>query len=133
MSHSSDHERWLLLGSVWLVTLFLFILFQCVSPLLPVLIVEFRLDHWMGGFLYTLPVLMVALFSYPLGLVSDRVGLDVALGCGAMLAVLSSLIRSFTTSYPMLGVSTAIFGLGLAMCFINLPRLVKMNFPMLME
>jgi len=129
LNNSTDRSRWILLGSVWLVTLFLYILFQCVSPLLPLLIMEFHLDHWMGGFLYALPVLMVALFSYPLGVVSDRMGLELAVGCGATVAVLSSLARPWATNYSMLVVSTAMFGLGLAMCFTNLPKLVKTNFP----
>jgi cyanate permease len=129
LNNSTDRSGWLLLGSVWLVTLFLYILFQCVSPLLPLLIMEFHLDHWMGGFLYALPVLMVALFSYPLGVVSDRIGLELAVGCGATVATLSSLMRPLATNYSMLVVSTAMFGLGFAMCFTNLPRLVKTNFP----
>ena len=129
MNNSVDRSGWLLLGSVWLVTLFLYILFQCVSPLLPVLIVEFHLDHWMGGFLYALPVLMIALFSYPLGVISDRIGLELAVGCGAAVATLSSLIRPLATNYPMLAASTAMFGLGFAMCFTNLPKLVKTKFP----
>ena len=91
--YSSDGSGWILLGSVWLVTLFLYILLQCVSPLLPLLIMEFHLDHWMAGFLYALPVLMIALFSYPLGVVSDRIGLKFAVGCGATVAALSSLMR----------------------------------------
>ncbi len=117
------------LGSAWLVIFSLFILFQCVSPLLPVLISEFRLNHWMGGFLYSLPLLMIALFSYPLGVLSDRIGLEVAVGCGVIVATLFSLIRALATDYYILAFSTAIFGLGFAMCFTNLPKLVKTNFP----
>jgi CP family cyanate transporter-like MFS transporter len=129
LNNSPDRTGWLLLGSVWLVTLFLYILFQCVSPLLPLLIKEFHLDHWMGGFLYALPVLMIALFSYPLGVVSDRIGLKLAVGCGGAVAALSSLMRPLATNYSTLILSTAAFGLGFAMCFTNLPKLVKTNFP----
>lgn len=129
MNDSIDWGRWLILGSAWLVTFFLFILLQSVSPLLPVLIAEFRLNHWMGGFLYSLPLLMVTLFSYPLGVVSDRIGLEVAVGCGGVLAIFSSLIRPLATDYYILALSTAIFGLGFATCFTNLPKLVKTNFP----
>jgi len=129
LNDSTDREGWLVLGSAWLVTLFLFILFQCVSPLLPILIIEFHLNHWMAGFLYSLPVLMLALFSYPLGAVSDRIGLEAAVGCGAIVAASSSLTRPLAMSYCILALSTAVFGLGFAMCFTNLPKLVKTNFP----
>jgi CP family cyanate transporter-like MFS transporter len=126
---SASRAAWLLLGAVWLITFFVFILFQCVSPLLPVLLAEFHLNHWMGGFLYSLPVVMIAIFSYPLGALSDRIPLGVAVGCGATVAILSSLLRSLATDYSTLAILTAVFGLGLAMCFINLPRLVKTLFP----
>jgi MFS family permease len=62
--------------------------------------VDFNLTHSMGGFLYALPILMIALFSYPLGIFSDRIGMEASIGYGATIAILSSLLRSFTTSLP---------------------------------
>jgi CP family cyanate transporter-like MFS transporter len=124
-----DHIPWLILGCVWLVALFLYILMQCISPLLPILIVDFELNHSTGGFLYSLPVLMIALFSYPLGILSDRIGVEIAVGCGATVAVLSSFMRPFSSSFYLFVLATAIFGLGFAIFFPNLPKLVKENFP----
>jgi len=129
LGDSTDNVAWLILGSLWLVTFFLYILMQCVSPLLPILINDFQLHYSMGGFLYSLPILMIALFSYPLGILSDRIGLERAVGCGAAVAILSSLIRPLSTNFYLLAFSTAVFGLGFAMCFPNLPKLVKENFP----
>jgi CP family cyanate transporter-like MFS transporter len=102
---------------------------QCISPLLPILIIDFELSHSMGGFLYSLPVLMIALSSYPLGILSDRIGVEIAVGCGATVAILSSFIRPFSPNFYLFVLSTAMFGLGFAMCFPNLPKLVKANFP----
>jgi len=120
---------WFILGCAWLVALFLSVLLQCVSPLLPGLIDEFDLSHSMAGFLYSLPILMIALFSYPLGIASDKIGMEVAVGLGATVAILASLTRPLSSNFSLLLVSTAIFGLGFALCFPNLPKLVKENFP----
>jgi CP family cyanate transporter-like MFS transporter len=102
---------------------------QCISPLLPILIIDFELNHSTGGFLYSLPILMIALFSYPSGILSDRIGVEIAVGCGATVAILSSFIRPFSPNFHLFVLSTAMFGLGFAICFPNLPKLVKENFP----
>ena len=129
LGHSTDHTAWLILGCVWLVLLPLYILMQCISPLLPILIVDFELNYSTGGFLYSLPILMIALFSYPLGILSDRIGVEIAVGCGATVAILSSFMRPFCPNFYLFVLATAIFGLGFAICFLNLPKLVKENFP----
>lgn len=95
---------------------------------MPDLIVDFSLSHSMAGLLYALPVLMIALFSYPLGILSDRIGMEASIGLGASIAIVSSLLRSFTTSLALLVVFTAMFGLGFAFCFPNLPKFVKERF-----
>ena len=128
MAKSFDHTSLLALGCIWLVALFLYILTNCISPLLPDLMVDFHLSHSMGGFLYALPILMIALFSYPLGIFSDRIGMEASIGYGATIAILSSLLRSFTTSFDLLVASTAAFGLGFAFCLPNLPKFVKERF-----
>jgi CP family cyanate transporter-like MFS transporter len=129
VSEPTHKFSWFILGCAWLVALFLYVLMQCVSPLLPVLIDEFNLSHSMAGFLYSLPILMIALFSYPLGIASDKIGMEVAVGLGATVAILASLARPLSLNFSLLLLSTAVFGLGFALCFPNLPKLVKENFP----
>jgi CP family cyanate transporter-like MFS transporter len=94
-----------------------------------VLIVDFNLSHSMAGLLYALPILMIALFSYPLGILSDRIGMEASIGYGTAIAVAASFLRTFSMSFDFLVVSTVIFGLGFAFCFPNLPKLVKERFP----
>ena len=129
MEKSADKFSWLILGCVSLIALFLYILFQSISPLIPVLIKEFELSHSMAGFLYSLPILMIAFFSYPLGILSDRIGMEVAVGFGASLAILSSFVRPLCNDFYLLLFATAVFGFGFSLCFPNLPKLVKENFP----
>src|SRR3989304_10613744 len=72
---------------------------------------------------------MVALFSFPLGIVSDRIGIERAVGCGVTVAVLSDLLRPLSPNFSCLVLFTALFGLGFALCYPNLPKLVKEHFP----
>jgi MFS transporter, CP family, cyanate transporter len=129
LGKSFNRASLLALGSVWLVALFLYILTHCISPLLPDLMVYYNLSHSMGGFLYALPILMIALLSYPLGIFSDRIGMEAAIGYGVAIAIVSSLLRSFATSFVLLVVFTGMFGLGFAFCLPNLPKFVKERFP----
>ncbi len=128
MTKSFDRTSLLALGCIWLVALFLYILTHCISPLLPDLMVDFNLSHTMGGFLYALPILMIVLFSYPLGIFSDRIGMETSIGYGVTIAILSALLRAFSGSFALLVASTAAFGLGFAFCLPNLPKFVKERF-----
>jgi CP family cyanate transporter-like MFS transporter len=128
LAESFDRTSLLALGCIWLIALFLYVLTHGISPLMPDLIVDFSLSHSMAGLLYALPVFMIALFSYPLGILSDRIGMEASIGCGATIAIVASLLRSFTTSLELLVVFTGIFGLGFAFCFPNLPKFVKERF-----
>lgn len=119
----------LALGCIWLITLALYILMHCIAPLLPDLIATFSLSHSMGGLLYAIPVLMIALFSFPLGILSDRIGMEVSIGYGIAIAIAASFFRTFSASFGLLVISTVVFGLGFAFCFPNLPKLVKERFP----
>jgi len=96
---------------------------------MPDLIAEFRLSHSMGGLLYALPIIMIAAFSYPLGILSDRIGMEASIRYGISIAFLFSLLRAFVGSFGPLVVCTGLFGIGFALCFPNLPKLVKEKFP----
>ena len=129
LPRSFDKNSLQTLACIWLIALSLYILMHCIAPLLPILIADFDLSHSMGGLLYALPILMITLFSYPLGIFSDRIGTEVSIGCGAAIAIAASFLRTFSTNFGLLVVSTVVFGLGFAFCFPNLPKLVKERFP----
>ena len=120
---------WIVLGSISMMFLLLYVLMQCISPLLPIMILEFKVSHTAGGFLYATPILMIAFCSYPLGAGSDYVGSTTALYLGASIAVLASLLRAMAPDFTLLVLFTAIFGFGVALCFPNLSKAVKERFP----
>jgi cyanate permease len=102
---------------------------QCIPPLLPAIIDEFHISYFAGGFLYAIPILMVAAFTFPLGIVSDRIGSTKALGLGATIVVLSSLLRATSHSFSSLAFYTAMLGFGVSLYFPNLPKTVREHFP----
>jgi CP family cyanate transporter-like MFS transporter len=55
--------------------------------------------------------------------------MEVAIGCGITFAVVASFTRSLASDFIFLALSTVLFGLGFAICFPNLPKMVKENFP----
>jgi CP family cyanate transporter-like MFS transporter len=120
---------WIILGCISLTVLLLYVLTQCISPLLPTIILEFQVGHSAGGFLYVIPITMVALLTYPLGIGSDYLGSTKALYLGASIAVLASFLRAVAHNFALLMLFTAIFGLGFALYFPNLSKTVKEQFP----
>ena len=120
---------WIILGCISLIILFLYVLLQCIPPLLPAIIDEFHISYFAGGFLYAIPILMVAAFTFPLGIVSDRIGSTKALGLGATMVVLFSLLRATSQSFSSLAFYTAMLGFGVSLYFPNLPKTVREHFP----
>lgn len=117
------------LGFVWLIAFTVSILLQSISPLIPSIMNDFNISHSIGGLLYSIPILMIILFSFPLGMFSDRIGEEISIGIGIFLSVSSSFIQSLSPSFLFLIIFRAVFGLGFAICFLNLPKIVKENFP----
>ena len=124
-----QRSPWIVLGCISMIVLLLYVLMQCISPLLPSMIAEFQVSHSAGGILYAIPILMIGLFTYPLGVASDYLGTIKALSLGVAIAVLGSLLRAVAPDFTFLILFTALFGLGFALYFPNLSKAVKEHFP----
>lgn len=120
---------WFILGFISLVVMQLYILMQCISPLLYTIIHDLEISHSAGGFLYAVPIMMIGMFSFPLGIASDRIGANRAIVLAALTVILSSLLRAVTSGYVGLLIVTAVFGGGIALFFPNLSKTVKAHFP----
>ena len=119
---------WVILGSTWLIAFSLSTMMQCPSPLLPMLIDELGLTHWQVGMLYAAPVAIITLFSYPVGIFSDRVGIEKAVALGSIIAAASTILRGFCSSYAILTAVTVSFGFGFTLGLTNLSKIVKTHF-----
>ena len=96
-----------------------------VPPIEDVLGKEFAIAHAQTALLYSLPVAMLALVAIPSGFLGDRIGLKKVLGIGAVVMTVGSALRGVTNSYPVALAFTLVYGLGLGLCFPNVPKLAR--------
>lgn len=120
---------WGLLLSVWLVVFFLFAMLQAVSPVLPFIIEDLNINFLLGGILFSFPLATIVLLSYPLGLISDKIGADKAIVWGMVMAIAFGFLRGISNNFFLLLFFTILYGTGLTFCFVSLPQFVKKYFP----
>ncbi|KXA94780.1 hypothetical protein AKJ37_07305 [candidate division MSBL1 archaeon SCGC-AAA259I09] len=126
---NGSKSSWIILSGAWLIIFSLYILLQTIPPLLPLLDKSLNISHFQGGLLYAAPLAMIVIFSYPLGYLSDRIGVFRAVKFGVTIAVVAAIFRAVSRVYYQLLFFNLIFGVGFAWCYPNLPKIVKNYFP----
>lgn len=122
-------RRWLILVCAWLVGFAMFATMLCVPPLEQIIKEALVVSHEQMGLLFSVPVIMVAALAIPGGLLADRIGIRRTAGIGAILMAVGSAARGTSTSFEILLAFTAVFGVGMALVFPSLPKLVGAWFP----
>ena len=89
-----------------------------------VLIESLALTHAQMGLLFSTPYFVIAVAAIPGGILADRIGLRRATGIGTILIAIGSVLRAFVDSYQPLIIFTALYGVGFAFTFVNLPKLI---------
>jgi len=128
-NHFMQKASWVILVCISIIVMQIYVLMQCISPLMYTVINDLNISHSAGGFLYAVPVMMIGVFSFPLGIFSDRVGFNRAIIYAAIIVIFSSLSRALTSNYVTLLIFTAMFGGGMALFFPNLSKIVNEYFP----
>jgi cyanate permease len=77
------------------------------------------------AFLFSAPVAILALTAIPGGFIADRIGIKKAVGIGAVVLAVGSALRGMSSDFSSLMAFTSIYGLGLGLCFPNLPKLAR--------
>lgn len=98
-----------------------------VAPILGRMIEELGLSHTAGGFLFSLPVLLMGLLAIPGGLVADRSGPGRVIGVGLTLLAVASALRAADSS-AVLFAATALLGGAIGVIQPALPRIVRERF-----
>jgi len=128
-SHEYSRYRWVVLGVAWLATVSLFITHNIPAGRPHDLIPDLGLSQVQYSLTITGPILGIAVAAMLGGALADRYGARPIVGIGAILGGLGALFRTFVDSFgPMLGLSI-ILGIGTALVFSNLPKIVAMWFP----
>lgn len=121
---------WLILANAFLAYVFLIsVPLLAVAPLLPVIMRDLSLSHVEGGFLFSIPMLMIALFSILGGILNDRIGSRAAVALGGLLVVIGSTLRGVASTFVALALLTVLYGIGRAIVYPGPPKLIVAWFP----
>ena len=113
------------------LTIGLLMAFGMWLPLLVVPTVEdvigeqLAISHTLTALLFSGPVAMLALVAIPGGLLTDKIGIKRAVGIGALVLAAGSALRGLSPNFATLMGFTLVYGLGLGLCFPNLPKLAR--------
>lgn len=100
-----------------------------LPPIEHIITAELSLTHAQTGLLFSLPIAILAVIAIPSGLLADRISIRKAAGIGAITIAVGSLLRgTATTSWAIFGF-TSLFGVGFALIYPNLPKLIGAWFP----
>ena len=90
--------------------------FQVVSPLLPLITDDYGIDHGTAGLIVAAPLLIIAIFGMPGGVLLGRIGLYRAYTIGWLLMG-SSALAALSPGFEGLLALRIAFGLGVALMF----------------
>jgi len=128
-SNEYSRYRWVVLGVAWLATVSLFITHNIPAGRPHDLIPDLGLSQVQHSLTITGPILGIAVAAMLGGALADRYGSRLVVGVGAILGGLGALFRTFVGGFaPMFGLSI-ILGVGTALVFSNLPKIVAVWFP----
>jgi CP family cyanate transporter-like MFS transporter len=96
-----------------------------VPPLEDVVREQLAISHAQAALLYSLPVAMLALLAIPAGFLADTIGLKRSVGLGALIVTVGSALRAISSEYSVILTFTLLYGVGLALCFPNIPKLAR--------
>jgi len=122
-------SQWFLLSIVWVLSFAMYAPIFCIPPIENIIRETLNTTHAQMGLLFSLPIIILAAIAIPSGILADRIGIRKAAGTGAILVIIGSIARGFSESYEMLLVFTALFGIGYALIFPNLPKFISAWFP----
>jgi CP family cyanate transporter-like MFS transporter len=125
----NSKNPWLILGCAWLLGLGMYLPIFCIPPMEYILQSQLNVDHAQMSLLFTIPFLTLAVIAIPSGFLADTIGIRKAAGIGAIVVVIGSLLRGVSTNFTNLTVFTSIYGIGFALIYPNLPKLVGTWFP----
>ncbi|MCY7769438.1 CynX/NimT family MFS transporter [Bacillus haynesii] len=131
--HYNDARR-ARLNNIFLIAGIIFIAFNlrpaitAVGPLISSIRSDMDLTNGMAGFLTTLPLLSFAILSPITPKLGQKLGNERTLWVGLVILLIGILLRSYGESFTLFA-GTALIGVGIAICNVLLPSLIKHKFP----
>ena len=121
--------RILPLASAWLTIFFVYLLTIIISPLLYLIIGQLHLTFFEAGLVIVAPVTVLVFLSVLGGLLGDKYQIKWLIAFAIGIMGLGSFLRGFATSFATLLLFSIIIGIGIALIYPNLPKMVRFVFP----
>ncbi|SDK29079.1 CynX/NimT family MFS transporter [Sediminibacillus albus] len=118
----------LLVAGIILIAINLRPAITSVGPLIGTIRDSIGLENWSAGLITSLPLLAFAVMSPLAPRLSNKIGGSLTLLSGLIILMLGILVRS-AAYIPTLYLGTTLVGLGIAICNVLLPGLIKEKFP----
>nr|AOT82958.1 hypothetical protein [uncultured bacterium] len=99
-----------------------------VGPVIGLIRADLEFSNGVAGLITTLPLLAFAALSFLAPKIGQRLGNELAILLGLILLTIGIVLRSLGFPF-MLFAGTAIAGIGIAICNVLLPGIVKQRFP----
>ncbi|MEC1354673.1 MFS transporter [Bacillus sonorensis] len=122
------------INNILLITGIIFIAFNLrpsitsVGPLISSIRTDLDMTNGMAGFLTTLPLLSFAFLSPVAPKLGQRLGNERTLWIGLVVLLIGILLRSYGETFTLFA-GTALIGIGIAICNVLLPSLIKHKYP----
>lgn len=124
-----SRSQYLVLVNTWLLGFSMYTAFLNISPIMSLIKDSLNLNFTETGLVFSIPLAFLAALAGFGGLVADRIGPRRAAGIGSILLALGNLSRAFSSDLLTLVAFTSVIGVGLALCFPNLPKIIRVWFP----
>ncbi|MBP1916998.1 CynX/NimT family MFS transporter [Lederbergia galactosidilytica] len=99
-----------------------------VGPLIGTIRTDFNISNGVAGMITTLPLLAFALFSIIAPIIGKKWGNEATIFVSLLVLLIGALIRS-SGNLNLLFLGTAFIGIGIAICNVLLPAIVKQRYP----
>ncbi|MFC2045123.1 CynX/NimT family MFS transporter [Chloroflexota bacterium] len=116
---------WTILAAILLLAFSFSVRNSCIPPMEYIIRGELGITHAQTGFLYTIPIIMMAVLSIPTGILADQIGLKKTTGLGATLFAVGCVLRGFAIDYSSLIAFSFIVGTGGAFLGPNISKFIS--------
>ena len=121
--------RVIIVTGIIVVALIYALLFTSVGPLIGTIRDQLGLSNWSAGMLTSLPLIAFAVMSPLVAKLSNRFTNEQVMLLGLFILFIGITLRSMTI-ISLLFTGTLLIGLGIAICNVLLPSVIKEKFPM---
>lgn len=128
MQKTATTKRFLLIAGIILIAFNLRPAITSVGPLLGIIRDDMGLANWSAGLITSLPLIAFAVMSLLAPKLSNKLGNERSLLIGLILLFIGIIIRSIPSTAPLFA-GTTLVGLGIAICNVLLPAVIKDKFP----